>query len=213
MNFIKNNIKPIITFILGVVLASGIAVYASINANTVDYTNNKKVSDALNELYNKSSNYILPSGTQNITSNGTYDISSKASVNVNVNSNSTISKTLLWSNGNPSDDFVAQNVTLSQSLTNYSHILVRWKCQKTTIDTDTYDDIFKLTPTRDLSQINTGRFVIGTSYSSASGTYIRIMGLIDNTRISIGTAQRVGESITLDGRLIPMQIYGLNFTY
>ena len=56
-NFIKNNLKLIIGFIAGIILASGIAVYASVNANSIDYTNNKKVSDALNELYTTSSTY------------------------------------------------------------------------------------------------------------------------------------------------------------
>ena len=56
-SFIKNNLKLIIGFIAGIILASGIAVYASVNANSIDYTNNKKVSDALNELYTTSSTY------------------------------------------------------------------------------------------------------------------------------------------------------------
>ena len=48
----KNNAKLILGFALGTIITATIAVYATINANTVDYTNNKKVSDALNELYN-----------------------------------------------------------------------------------------------------------------------------------------------------------------
>ena len=54
MNFIKNNIKAVITFLIGMFLASTITAYAIINANTVDYSGNKKVSDALNELYVRS---------------------------------------------------------------------------------------------------------------------------------------------------------------
>ena len=42
MNFIKRNLKAIIAFIIGAILATGITVFATINANSVDYTNNKK---------------------------------------------------------------------------------------------------------------------------------------------------------------------------
>ena len=79
MNFIRKNIKLLIGIIIGLVIASTIVVYAAINANTVDYKNNQKVSDALNELYTK-----VPSGSQDITANGTYNIANKASVNVSV---------------------------------------------------------------------------------------------------------------------------------
>ena len=49
----------IISFIVGVILASSIAVYASvISANEVNYKNGNSVSDALDDLYNKSKNYI-----------------------------------------------------------------------------------------------------------------------------------------------------------
>ena len=51
MNLLKENKKLIIGIIIGIIIASGITIYATINANAVDYTNNKKVSDALNELY------------------------------------------------------------------------------------------------------------------------------------------------------------------
>lgn len=44
--------EVIISFIIGVMLASSIAVYATINANEIDYKNGKKVSQALDELYN-----------------------------------------------------------------------------------------------------------------------------------------------------------------
>ena len=55
-----------------IVLASSVAVFATINASQIDYNNNQKVDDALDDLYSK-----LPSGEQSITANGTYDISKK----------------------------------------------------------------------------------------------------------------------------------------
>ena len=55
MNFLKKNIRTIIGFIVGVILASGI-VYAAVSASEVSYTTNKNanvknVSEALNDLY------------------------------------------------------------------------------------------------------------------------------------------------------------------
>ena len=53
MKIFRNNFKFIIGFLIGVILASSIAVYASINASEIEYKNGKKVSEALDELYGK----------------------------------------------------------------------------------------------------------------------------------------------------------------
>ena len=53
---LKKNIKLIIGFLIGVILASGITAYAAgIFANQVTYKNGKTVEEALNELYNRGS--------------------------------------------------------------------------------------------------------------------------------------------------------------
>ena len=52
MEFLKKNIRTIIGFIISVILASSITVYAySYLASDIKYTNDKSVSDALNDLY------------------------------------------------------------------------------------------------------------------------------------------------------------------
>lgn len=58
MNFLKKNIRTIIGFIVGVILAGGI-VYAATSASQVNYTTEKNadiktVADALNDLYSNS---------------------------------------------------------------------------------------------------------------------------------------------------------------
>ena len=84
MKVFKKNLKLILGFIIGIILASSLTVYAyNYFSSDIQYTDNKTVSDALNELYSK-----IPSGFLDITENGVYDISNKESVNVNVKTNS-----------------------------------------------------------------------------------------------------------------------------
>lgn len=63
MKFLKNNLKLIIAFILGVILTGGI-VYAAVSAREVSYTtdkniNIKNVAEALNDLYNKKTQKVI----------------------------------------------------------------------------------------------------------------------------------------------------------
>lgn len=57
MKYIKKNFKVIIAFILGAILASGVTVYAVINAGSINYTKEgtqiQNVEQALNDLYEK----------------------------------------------------------------------------------------------------------------------------------------------------------------
>ena len=52
MKLIRENLKVIIAFIIGIILASSITVYAyNFYATDVKYTDDKSVAEALNELY------------------------------------------------------------------------------------------------------------------------------------------------------------------
>ena len=73
MKFIKNNLKVIIAFIVGLILSGGI-VYAVTSASQVAYTTTKNaeietVADALNDLYDKSFNTTLIWTNSSSTSN------------------------------------------------------------------------------------------------------------------------------------------------
>ena len=79
MKYLRNNLKVIIGFIIGVVLASSITVYAyNYLAKDISYiregTNIKNVAEALNDLYNKSNSYFA-SGLGNFDNNGSMLIS------------------------------------------------------------------------------------------------------------------------------------------
>lgn len=86
MNILKNNIKRIVLIIILILISSGIGVFATYNylASDVKYTDDKSVADALNDLYEKKKNYILPNGIINITENGNHDVANYSTANINV---------------------------------------------------------------------------------------------------------------------------------
>lgn len=180
MRFLKEKKGIIISFIIGVILASGI-VYAATSAGQVSYTTNKNgevktVEDALNDLYNKKS------------------------------------KTLLWTNPNPNSAFSSQDITLSSSIANYTHILVKWKNLKSS--ETIFDDIFKLSPER-CAQAESARFYIGAMANTTNQAYARGFDTIqnDNLKIHFGSSAEVGGTIVNNDRNIPIEIYGLSFSY
>ena len=204
MKILKNNIKLIIGLIIGAILSGGI-VYATSTylASQVDYNKNgqAKVSNALDDLYSK-----VPSGEQNITTNGTYDISKKASVIVNV---SEINKTLLWTNASPNSELGNGDINMSSSLENFTHILIQWK--RKTSDSTVYEDLFNINPKRTNGDQNSGTYTIGCYYESSGLAYRQI-------RYKNQTTLYTGNACYQDGSfqpsyLIPLYIYGLSFSY
>ena len=68
MKILKNNLKVIIAFIVGVILAGGIVYAAVVSASEVSYTTAKNanitnVQEALNDLYSKNQNNITITST------------------------------------------------------------------------------------------------------------------------------------------------------
>ena len=59
----KKNKIIIISFLIGIIVASSIGVYAVVNASNINYKDGKSVEQALNELYaNKNSTFNITSG-------------------------------------------------------------------------------------------------------------------------------------------------------
>ena len=84
MNILKKKIKLIILFIILIVIASGVSVYATAQylATQVEYKDGKSVASALDELYvNKKE---TSDTTYSITANDTYNLD-KYYKNINVN--------------------------------------------------------------------------------------------------------------------------------
>ena len=108
-NFLKNNLKLIVGFIIGTILTAGIAVYATINANAVDYTNNKKVSDALNELYT-SFQTQSPTGEGNYWKRGKTQITSGENNYVVLNTGFKPNYIMLYTIGNKPNGYKASMI-------------------------------------------------------------------------------------------------------
>lgn len=113
MNFLKKNIKMIIGILVGIVLVSGISVYATTNylASQVTYKDGKSVEEALNDLYadmlNETDEFANKPYTQTgifsynnrvtITDGGYYtDNKGVTWVNLTFNVNTTLKKNDIW---------------------------------------------------------------------------------------------------------------------
>lgn len=123
MKFLKNNLKVIIAFIVGVILAGGIVYAAVVSASEVSYTTAKNanitnVQEALNDLYSKNNVTITSTAISKVASASyTFQDDYKAAIiyiQDNYNSGSTWSTTCENAN-----EIYSQNWTSDQGYTRY----------------------------------------------------------------------------------------------
>ena len=137
-----------------------------------------------------------PSGTTNITANGTYDVTNYASANVDV-----VDKpVLLWSNSNPSASFAAQTVNLNGS--GYSAYLVEIK-RSTTLEY-TYTTYVDFGYTGYLLGYMK---IIGSSLSNITS---RKVDEVSSSKIVFGDGKTGGNTNNSSG--IPINIWGVKYT-
>ena len=181
----KNKEKRGITFtalvitILIVLILAGGIVYAAVSASQINYTTNKN-----NEIQSVE-------GALN-------DLYSKLPT-----------KTLLWTNSNPNDNFSGQTITLNSSLSNYEYVIVQWKFKKS--EALEHEDIFKIRPYR-LDGDNNSMYTIGGMENGIA--WIRLARTINEqyNKIKFGNAtSNAGDND--NSYSIPVAIYGLNFSY
>lgn len=85
MKFLNENKGIIISFIIGVIIASSITVYAySYIASDIKYTDDKSVADALNDLYNRLYIESEITGKGKYWNKGTKTITGGDTVNIEV---------------------------------------------------------------------------------------------------------------------------------
>ena len=202
--------EVVIAFIVGIIFASSIAVYAStINASNVDYKNGKTVEYALNDLYGK-----LPKGSTTITSNGeNINIKQYESINVNVDVMGT--KTLLWSNPNSNLEFSAQDITLNSSYNNFSHLLVKFRYVNSS--SKEYEIILPLSEPSYIDKMSEGLWAIA-AMTATGEQHFRICGLYSNdenkNKIRFGSCWKSKDGTdAINANCIPTYIYGLDFSY
>ena len=147
-----------------------------------------------------------PSGTYSISSNGTYNISSYAYVSVNVSASPTVD--ILWTNSSPSTSFAQQTVSLSKNAQNYDYIVINY-CSDTSSTGSTYRrDLFLPYSTYASSMSATGiTCFIGARTSSNS--YTRRVYAYSDTQVTFSNCFSFGSSGTQsNSKCIPYRISG-----
>lgn len=123
-------------------------------------------------------------------------------------------ETSLWTNPSPTSDFAGgQNVTLSDSISNYKYIKINFayaasyntgKCNTSiVISTDDFKDMTYNT--------NDRRNGVSLSCQNTSNTaYSRMAIYISDTTVRFGTCYQVPTNTTANANCIPLEILGLN---
>ena len=120
-------------------------------------------------------------------------------------------ETVLWTNPSPTANFSPQDVTLSQSIDNFKYIKFTYKAVST-VDTVSSEII----STADLNATTNvhNNYALGLcGFGNVSGSlkpWCRIVYHVNSTTIHFNPARTINEANTNDGRLIPLEIIGVN---
>lgn len=128
-----------------------------------------------------------PAGTLDITENGTYDVTAKASAIVNVNS----VPVLLWTNESPTSQFLPQTISFDGV---YSGYIIETRAS--TNSSTTLYFYLPLNTEKDLCNGENHRIATGAEAAITFG----------------GGKATGGTSTTLNTRLIPLSIWGVKWT-
>lgn len=196
MKFIKRNIKLFIGIIIGMLLISGISVYASYKyfASDVIYTEEKNVSDALNDLYlNKKQ---TTDETKEIITNGEQSLD-KYYKNLNVNIPNNFIPEILWTNNSPNSEFAGTTINLD--LSSYKYVIIITKQSNTSTITRNSSIISKVEATNKYT----------TNYIRGYGSHYYRPIHVWSSGIEIGDCAYPQSDIIVNARAIPLYIYGI----
>lgn len=122
---------------------------------------------------------------------------------------STETKTVLWTNPTPTATQAAQDITLSDSMSNYDRIQIEF-IRSTSVPTDKlyvdYDTRLNL-----LSDFHgTGKYrMSGCIYTSSNETFVRRIVGNSDTALNISACQKVSGTTTTNTILVLAAIYGI----
>lgn len=117
-------------------------------------------------------------------------------------------ETSLWTNQNPTSDFAAQTITLSDGMSNYKYLAIAFKAHKTSTDAVrtiiSVEDLGKLE-----SSINKPLIRFAGTNSTPTSVSRQFLKVSDTT-ISIGGGYYTNTSGSSNSYAIPTEILGLN---
>lgn len=119
-------------------------------------------------------------------------------------------ETVLWTNPSPNATFPATTVTLSDSLSNYKYIGVKFKNA-----TNNSTECTALISTSDLIKSSsdiygTSRVGIALQSIYSNSAYVRRVAYISDTSINITLAYQINGTGSQAGVMIPLEILGVN---
>lgn len=125
----------------------------------------------------------------------------------------TLKETVLWTNPDSTVNFAAQNVTLSDSISNYDYIKIKYRG---TPLVDYYSSaIIEVSELKKLLDGTTrGEFTVFmgvASYYQNTYSLGRGVSYVNDTTLHFRTGQYIGASGTSAGYAIPTQIIGLKY--
>lgn len=121
-------------------------------------------------------------------------------------------ETVLWTNPSPSSTFAAQTVTLSDSLSNYKYIGIRFKVHNTHADTPYATGIILVSEFMQ-NRKNTGadrKNILVASQNTSNATMARNAWYVSNTSVEFSAAYQLLSTNTNTNYTIPLEILGLN---
>ena len=151
-------------------------------------------------------NFKNPVGTKYIYSNGTYDVTNYASASVNVSTS--LSETTLWTNSSPTSNFAAQNINLSQSISNFKFIRIYWRV-KASVSTENSIIVLASNFSSFGSGTNINALLIGIRGGSGalSGRAVRY---VSDTSLNISAAYALNKAESGTDSSVPTKITGFN---
>ena len=115
-------------------------------------------------------------------------------------------ETVLWTNSAPTSNFAGQTVTLSDNISDYKYIAVKWR------DSTSVDQVGEiiLDSVNFITQASSPNFYNFPAMVSSNQSYTRAVAYSSANQIQFGTCYRLGQTTNNNAYCIPTEILGIN---